>query len=176
MTQPLAVSAFSTAYVEREDRIAVVVTSPDGERLALMLTRRLAGRLVNGLAGLLERTSSIAHHLPEDARGAVILFEHQGAVTQPKESSVEQAAPSIESRDERVPMLLLTDVGVTTHPDRFRVTLRHADHALAAFDCGRSDLHRLIAIIQSTCDQVGWRVPIQATWLHPDADGALTVN
>lgn len=176
MARSLTVSAISVAYSEHEDRLAIVVTSQADERLALMLTRRLAGRLINGLASLLERTSALAQDVPVETRDAVVLFEHQGALNQSKTNNDQQAEPSDKNNNERVPMLMLTDISVTTHPKHFIVTLQHTNEIIAKFKCGRNDLHRLIAMLRSKCEEADWNLSIDVNWLLPNADGSMTVN
>lgn len=176
MKLPLSVSTISIAYIEHEDRLAIVVTSQDGERLALMLTRRLAGGLINALAGLLERTSVIGQDVPVETRDAVVLFEHQGALTKTNDANHEPGEPSSETKDDRISMQLITDVSITTHPSHFVVILRHTNQVIANFNCGRDDLHRLVAMIRSKCEHADWNLAINVNWLQPNADGSMTIN
>lgn len=176
-TLPLAATSISFLYVEAEDRLAFVVTAAS-DRLALLVTRRLASRLVNGLAGLLERTSAAALEAPAQARGDVVMFEHQGAVAAAQAAAETSAAAPTGGETPvsgDVASVLIDSVDVTTHPDRFALVLKKGPQALATMEVGRADLHRIVAVLRRKCEEAEWRVPIETTWLDV-ATGSMTLN
>ena len=184
MTVPVAVSV-SVLYSLTEDRLAMVAIAADGTQQVLMVTRRLAVRLVNGFAHLLERTSAAAAEAPERARGDMVMFEHQGALSSisPPASSAESASP----RGGAVPpaaaavaratakAVLMHAVDVTVTPERFVLTLKSEAGPVASMEVTRGDLHRLLALVRRKCDEAEWRVPIQTRWLDLKS-GSMTLN
>lgn len=183
MTVPVAVSV-SVLYSLTEDRLAMFAIAADGTQQVLMVTRRLAVRLVNGFAHLLERTSAAAAEAPERARGDMVMFEHQGALSSisPSASPAESSSP----RGGSVPpaaavaratakAVLMHAVDVTVTPERFVLTLKSDAGPVASMEVTRGDLHRLLALVRRKCDEAEWRVPIQTRWLDLKS-GSMTLN
>lgn len=172
---PVMASSISLVYIEAQDRLALFVSAASGEQLALMVTRRLAARLVNGLAGLLERTSAAALEAPAEARGDVVMFEHQGAVAA-VQAAPRQAPPAGSAAvDHQVASILMDSVDVTTHRDSFVLLLKSGEQALASLQVSRSDLHRIVAVLRRKCEEAEWNLPIETTWLDL-ATGSMTLN
>lgn len=175
---PFSATSISLAYVEAEDRIALLAGAATGDRLAMMVTRRLAIRLVNGLAGLLERTSAVAQEAPSEVRGDVVMFEHQGALAAADgEPRMPRAVPSTleQGQQSQVASILIDAVDVTTHPDRFTLAFKAGGGALATMKVNRADLHRVVALLRRKCEEADWRVPIEALWLDAST-GSVTLN
>jgi len=76
----LSPTHLSLSYNIAEDRLIIIATGQNKARLALLLTRRLTERLINGLAALLEKSSVVAARAPAELRGDVVLLEHQVAL------------------------------------------------------------------------------------------------
>ncbi len=183
MTVPVATS-LSVLYAVKEDRLAMVPTAADGTQRVLMVTRRLAGRLVNGFAHLLERTSAAAAEAPEHARGDMIMFEHQGALVsghpaaRPARDPAAPTAPGPSTPAlATVPAnaALMDAVDVTVKPDRFVLTLKSDAGPVSSMEVTRGDLHRLLALMRRKCDEAEWNVPIQTRWLDLKS-GSMTLN
>lgn len=183
---PLAVTSISFLYVEKEDRLALIVSSAAGDQLALLMTRRLAIRVINGLAGLLERTSAKAQEAPAEVRGDVVMFEHQGAVATADHETLEtpgvnegqgksRQAPQATDDQQQVATVLFDSIDVTTHPDRFTLGFRAGQQLLAGMDVSRSDLHRIVAVLCRKVEDAQWQIPIETTWLDIST-GSLTLN
>jgi hypothetical protein len=176
---PKAIS-ISVLYHAAEDRLACVATAADNSQLALMVTRRLTTRLVNGFAHLLERTSLAAQEAPERARGDIVMFEHQGAI-----ASGAQAAPAAESlpsqgiskgtETTRLPSMLMDAIDIKIRPKLFILSLKSGGKAVAQMQVTRADLHRLLALLRRKCDEADWDIKNETSWLDLDA-GSMTLN
>lgn len=173
----LTAVSLSVMYHPGEDRLVCVAAGSDGGRLALMVTRRLAIRLVNGFARLLERTSAAALEAPARARGDIVMFEHQGALASAAGPAPASAAPAPEAppAQAQMPTQLLDAIDVKVHPDRFALTLKSGAQELARMQVSRHDLHRLLALLRRKCDEAAWHVPIETGWLDLEA-GSMTLN
>ncbi|WP_164550267.1 hypothetical protein, partial [Devosia equisanguinis] len=78
----LPVSGLTIAYSAVEDRLVVWLRGQEQQLVPLLFTRRLSALLINGLAGILARSSPAAAQAPAALRDDVILMEHQGAMAQ----------------------------------------------------------------------------------------------
>lgn len=172
MSLPIAAKSMSFTHSESEDRLVLLVEGEAGARLALMFTRRLTERLMNGLASIIERSSVAANHAPADMRGDVILLEHQGAVsaaTGPTGSDgSSKADPSGgEGMTGEVPARLVTSVTVNTQPENFDFVIRDGEIALARFQVNRTELHRILDILGRQAKAAAWNLRTEAGWLEP---------
>ena len=167
--------SLSLIYNQHEDRLIMTTTLSSGERRALLLTRSLTGRLVNGLAGLLKRSSKVAARAPDEMRDDLVLLEHQGAVsslsgghsasrmTQP--ASGEKQLPL---QPETLPAILVTSISVQTRPTHFEFVFKAGKQAIARFDPNRSELHRLLRLLIRKTEEADWRLDLQSDWLEAD--------
>lgn len=177
MDQPQAEPAIgqvSLGYSAKEDRLVLWLGSGEGAR-SLFLTRRLCALLINGLAGLLARSSSVAAQAPADMRNDIVLMEHQGAMAA---ASVRPASPESlppVSATASAPMLVET-VNITTTPDNFRLVFRPSpEGAGPEVALSRSDLHLVLEMLKRQTDLAEWNLPIAPGWLTT-ASGQVTVN
>ncbi|WP_093154770.1 hypothetical protein [Thalassobaculum litoreum] len=172
MPLPIAVKSMSFAHSEPEDRLVLLVEGEAGARLALMFTRRLTERLMNGLAGIIERSSVAANHAPADMRGDVVLLEHQGAVLATSEPSGAGVLPGTQQSQAEaitgeVPARLVTSVSVTVHPETFDVVMHDAETILARFQANRTELHRILDVFGRQAKAAEWNLRTEASWLEP---------
>ena len=193
MTQgnPSPAASVSVVYHSAEDRLLFVVTGADNLKRAIMVTRRLTIRLIDGFAHLLDRTSSAAQEAPEWARSDMIMFEHQGAlakvqapsaasvtapgaVTQKKPMSDTVAGAGSAAKTPPLP-ILMDAVDIKIKPKSFLLTLKSGGQAVSHMEVGRGDLHRFLALLRRKCDEADWRVVNQTKWLDLDA-GSMTLN
>lgn len=185
MTQssPPKATSISVLYHTAEDRLAFVATAADNSHLALTATRRLASRLVNGFAQLLERTSSAAQEAPEHVRGDIVMFEHQGALASAAQTTSTGSAPSqgtgtVASQGTeatRMPSLLMDTVDVKITPNLFILILKSGGKAVAQMEVTRADLHRLLALLRRKCEEADWQIKTETSWLDLDT-GSMTLN
>jgi hypothetical protein len=169
---PITVKSMSFAYSEIEDRLVWLVEEQKDDRLALMFTRRLTERLVNGLAGIIEVSSLSVKHAPAEMRGDVILLEHQGAVSAATElvdaaESTKAYSAAVHGMTGEVPVRLVTSVSVNTLPENFDFVLRDGETALAHFRVNRTELHRILSIISGQAQAAEWSLRTEVGWLKP---------
>jgi hypothetical protein len=164
----------SFGYNEPEDRLVLLVASAAGEHVALLFTRRLTGRLINGLAAVLERSSAAAKQAPAGLRGDVVLLEHQGALSAASTpdgtgegKSAEKGNASADRVTKEVPVRLVASVSVTTKPDTFEFSISDAKEALATFAANRTEVHRLLDVLARQVKSANWNLQPVATWLEP---------
>jgi len=187
-TSPPKAISVSVLYHAAEDRLACVATAADNSQLVLTVTRRLTGRLVNGFAHLLERTSSAAQEAPERARGDIVMFEHQGAIAsgaQPTQASGSSPIPETATEGatgtsqgpetKRLPSVLMDAIDVKVTPTLFVLILKSDGNAVAQMEVTRADLHRLLALLRRKCDEADWDIKTETRWLDLDA-GSMTLN
>lgn len=163
----------SLGYSAREDRLVLWLGTGEGANM-LFVTRRLCALLINGLVGVLARSSPTAAHAPAELRNDVVLMEHQGAMAA---SSVMPAdadtLPPISS-DAPPPMLVET-VNITTTPSAFRLVFRPSPQGDGpAITLSRSDLHMVLEMLKRQSELAQWSLPVDTGWLA--ASGQVTVN
>ena len=174
MSEPSTALSFSFAYNEPEDRIISIVKTLENKNIALLITRRLASRLINGLAAILETSSSVANRAPANMRGDIILLEHQGA-KQSAASSTEsvEAAPQWTSNepevnpDEPVPLHLVTSVDTQTLPTHFDLTAKGAQGSVIKSRLNRNEMHLFIDVLTRHANAADWNISTEAEWLEP---------
>ncbi len=179
VTLPIKAAHLSFAYDQAEDRLMVLASNAGGETIALQLTRRLTGRIVNAVAQLLEKSSSAAQHAPAEMRDDMILLEHQGALQSRASATSPEAAASGEAEPVpkklvRPPQLVQT-ISITTHPRSFALVIKGAKQDLAALSVSRMDLHRILETIRRVADKANWQISIDASWLMPE-DSEVVLN
>lgn len=160
----------SVGYSQVEDRLVLWIGSGEGAP-TLHLTRRLTGMLINGLAGILARSSATAAQAPADMRDDVVMMEHQGAMTT---SGPVPADPA--SLPPPAPPILVQTVNITTHTTSFSLIFRSGQEVeVATVRLSRTELHRVIELLRRQSDVAGWALPVDAAWLAPGA-AQVTVN
>lgn len=171
--EPL-IGQVSLGYSAKEDRLVLWLGSGEAAS-ALFLTRRLCALLINGLAGILARSSSVAAQAPAEMRNDIVLMEHQGAMAA---ASMRPANPDNlppVSAASSVPMLVET-VNITTSTSSFRLTFRPSPEELGpVVDLSRSDLHLVLEMLKRQSDLAEWNLPLDPGWLTT-ASGQVTVN
>lgn len=182
--------SLSFTYDPRADRILLTVMVGSGEeqrRRLLLMTRRLTGRLVDGLAQLLEKTSPVAAQAPAEVRDDIILFEHQDAVTsggddQPgggREAARTLSPGTNPNAGANAAAALLDTVDVTVKPTRFDLTFKAGQDTLS-ISVGRAELHRLVEVLSRQAAHAAWNLAPETAWLSRLGVGpetaSLTVN
>jgi hypothetical protein len=180
------------AYDQREDRLLLTVATgiigPDGriepqQAHDVLVTRRLAGRLIDGFASLLERTSAVAAKAPADMREDIILLEHQGAIA-PGKPRAESAAPDPDQDQDqdhdRVPPArqfsgLLDAIDIGIRPTSFELALKTGGTVVTHFAVTRVELHRILEILSRHAENAGWNLTPQASWMAP-GETSITLN
>lgn len=185
MADPIKAKNLNFNYVEAEDRLIIVVQGEYGEKLGLFLTRRLTERLVNGFAGILEKSSPMAAQAPAEMRGDVVLLEHQGALegagskgtSSTAAAAGSGASPAIPRQQQiQITTALISSVDISTKPTHFEIVIKSVDKVLVRFDINRSGLHRVIGLLTEKAEEAAdWNIRIEASWLEA-GQTTLTVN
>ena len=175
---PIRAATLTVAYGETEDRLTLVAADAGGRGVHAALTRRLTERVVNGLAGLLERSSAVAVQAPAEMRDDIILMEHQGAlygrgVDKGADTGAggNPAAPDGDAAGaapaDLPPPLLLTAVDVTVTPATFEIRMRAGATPLIALSVDRLGAHRIVETLGQRAEAAGWHIALDAAWLDP---------
>lgn len=178
MKDPSKVKSLTLVHNEPEDRLVLLVSFESEEKRALLITRALAGRLINALATVLEKSSIAASQAPAEVRGDLVLMEHQKAVTPPVDQTSPQSPRSSEPSKEPIPSrsqhqlssppVLITSVDIATHPTHFDIAVKTGNEIMVRWNTNRVELHRLLALLIRKAEEANWRLPAKAEWLERD--------
>ncbi|GHA32654.1 hypothetical protein GCM10007989_30970 [Devosia pacifica] len=175
MTLPITVSKLSLVYNPGEDRIALGVRDADGERVILLLTRRMTGRLINGLGAILKRSSPTVTSAPEELRNDVILMEHQQALQEEQERQAKprtSAEPSdddtAEAHESQPQIALVSDIDVSTHRTHFELKFRAGERPLAIAEISRRAMHLFVDALTKRAQEADWTLSYSEDWLAED--------
>jgi len=166
-----ATQSLSIAYNEKEDRLLLTLSAKD-VRLRLLLTRRLAGGLINALADLLAKTSPGAQQASQDVRESMVLFEHHDAVqAAARRNAATGAQPKVDATapPKLLPPVLLAAVDIGRKGERFTLVFKGPQQALASFLASRHELHQVLDMLRSKTVSAGWALSIDAGWLDAGA-------
>jgi hypothetical protein len=161
----------SFGYNEQEDRLALLGKDDQGRTAALLLTRRFTQRLINGLAGLLERTSPLAAQAPTEMRSDIVLIEHQGALSDPAKGPSTEAKRTAPPSPRGVPagsLQLVVKINVKTTRTEFQMILEASKGPPVAMNLNRLDLHRFLDLLKRRADAADWNIQVGVPWLEPD--------
>lgn len=158
------------SFDDAEDRITLRCTLNDKTAVALSLTRRLTGPLLEKLAKLLLKTSDVAAPLPAQLQEEVIVMEHARALAlvaaQAQQSNTPASAP--DAADAQPACHLLTRIDF--QPQAGACTLQFfcngSDAALTAITFNRAQLHWFIDTLDRFAKRADWEIqPFQRGWL-----------
>lgn len=163
----------SLGYSSREDRMVMWLGTGE-EAKTLFVTRRLCALLINGLAGVLVRSSPVAAQAPASLRDDVVLMEHQGAMAAASVGPADaDKLPSLAS-GAAAPMLVET-VNITVTPADFRLVFRPSPQGDGPqIALSRADLHRVLEMLKRQSELAEWSLPPAPNWLS--ASGQVTIN
>ncbi|WIJ24034.1 hypothetical protein [Devosia sp. RR2S18] len=180
---PQSSSAFTATQLkilfhEPEDRLIVLALDAGGGQQALLLTRRLTARLINGIASIIERSNTAASKAPDAMRSDIVLMEHQGAIAGVGQGNTGVSKPETDaSAGETIQVTprLVTTVNIKVTPKDFHMVVQGGGGAPVAVVLNRLDLHRLVELLKRQAEAAGWNLQIEADWLGDD-HGQLTLN
>jgi hypothetical protein len=163
----------SLGYSTREDRLVLWLGTGDGAK-TLLVTRRLCALLINGLAGVLARSSAVAAHAPAALRDDVVLMEHQGAMAAAVVGPADaEQLPSLSSGASAA--MLVETVNINVTPAAFRLVFRPSPQGDGPeITLSRSDLHMVLEMLKRQSELAQWNLPLEPGWLS--ASGQVTVN
>lgn len=167
----------SLAFNMPEDRLFLWFANKEGKITpGLFLTRRMTARLIDGVAGLLARSSSTASRAPEEMRDDIVLMERQGAMAAAAQSAGDAAAqPAASAPAVPTKAVLLQKVDIATKPATFQLVLHPAGANPFAVEVNRADLHLMLEALQRRAGEAGWNLSPDTSWLSGAPD-QVTLN
>jgi hypothetical protein len=158
-------------FNETEDRLVLIARDGHDKAVAFALTRRLTGRLINGLATVLERSNTFASTAPAEMRDDIILMEHQGALSGTGEEQPDTSGAWSSGEGTlrlNAPAHLVTKIDIKTAPTDFQILLHTNDGVQIGTKLNRVDLHRVVEVIKRKAEAADWNIQIGALWLEAD--------
>ena len=165
-TLPIVATNLRFAYNETEDRLTVLATDAQSQGVHVALTRRLTDRLINGLAQLLEQTSTVAVKAPAEMRDDIILMEHQDALYGQGQAPTTDPGTGKALPNLPVPRLV-TSIDVSITPTTFEIRVGDAQTPLITLSLDRFHVHRLVEALSQRAEAAGWHIAVNAAWLEP---------
>lgn len=173
--QSFQARSLTLTYNAPEDRLVLLVVGAGNEKVGMLITRRLTARLINGLAGILEKSSPAVSRAPAEMREDVVLLEHQEAVGRPGSQGQKDAAPlagksgtAQGGQPVQIKPILLTAIDVSTKPTHFELKLKSGENVITGFIATRNELHRTLGMLKSKAQEADWNLSLEASWLGPD--------
>ena len=151
-------------YDENEDRIFIDFSDAES-RCRLWLTRRLTRRLWSAIIDILERSSPTVSKTPADMRKEVIAFEHLSAISRPEPAAADPSAqPPADKADRGAALLHKVDINFTQ--EAFRLVFHTAAEARAGLTVGRTELHKILALVDQCATAAEWDLGVATEWLR----------
>lgn len=155
-------------FNEAEDRVVLYCTFADQAPVALLLTRRMAGPLLQRLAKILMETSDMAATLPAKLREDVIMMEHAQALARVAEQAARTDIVALPTEQKAPVRHLLTRIDIQRQAERCTLLLycNGAEIALAAVMLSRAQLHWFVDTLDRFAQRAEWDFkPLQRGWL-----------
>ncbi|MFA7240874.1 MAG: hypothetical protein WC091_12240 [Sulfuricellaceae bacterium] len=168
-------------FNEAEDRIVLHCTFDDQAPVALLLTRRMTGAILEKLAIILMESSDMAAALPAKLREDVIMMEHAQTLAKMAEQAAhtDAVAPPTAPPTAQKPLVrhLLTRIDIRRQPEHCALLLycNSSETALAVIMLTRAQLHWFVNAMDRFAQRAEWELkPLQRGWLA-QRDEAATV-
>lgn len=153
----------SMSYLPEEDRILLLIGTPDGEEYRFILTRRLVKSLVPALAQLMGLTpdeNKPSETGPLDLQSARMQYEHQKAI---EGSNFEEAFHS--EADSSFPLgetpVLINGFVLQEQPNGFMLVLRMVNGKEMNMTLPQEVVHSLYKLFADTIQNAEWDIPLQ---------------
>ena len=141
-------------YDQAEDRLILIATFPDSERVALAMTRRLGRAVIGKLIELLMSSSPEVSRAAAEHREDVLLFEHVAAVTAGAGEGTPAAGASPE--EPLAPPTLLCRVDLMPAAERLAVKFFDAGGQRFNLVLDRAQVHQLLGIMANKAREAAW--------------------
>jgi hypothetical protein len=155
--QEIRLVSVNVKYVATEDRLALVGVDSAGQRLPLMLTRRLTQRLINALSDLLERTQPLEDKAGLITRGDLYTLEQSKALQELREKPQGSSTPA---GGNRLPAQLIQHVDLSVNQAGARLTFRGDGSRTCVLVADRHATHVLIDLLQRKSIEAEWRLDV----------------
>jgi hypothetical protein len=141
-------------YATREDRILAAINAGHPEAWSCWLTRRLVLVLLERAAKLLATTSPLAQRAPSEARGDIVAFERDAAIAHTAKAM--SPTPPDLVKTSGTAAELVDRVTISGQEGHFRVELVGDSGDGAAGAVARSELQRILQMLQGEVVKAGW--------------------
>ena len=141
-------------YVPREDRILAAINAGHADAWSCWLTRRLALALLERTTGYLASRSDLAQRAPTEFRGEAIAFERDAAIA--KTASAMSITPPAVLKSTATGAELAERLTISQQRDGFRLELRGPSEDGAAGLVKRTELERILQMLQAEVAKAGW--------------------
>jgi hypothetical protein len=155
-------STIRMGFLEPDDRLLLDFVYPD-ETITLLITRRIARRMIQGLAQMLANADAAMARVPASHKTEMLIWEHLSA-RQPAMGGGEDAATEQPPRKTK-PWPLLEKLDISAQKNGFHLSFHGSDGSLATLDTNRGELHRLLASLRQLARHADWDLDTEVGWL-----------
>lgn len=158
-------------YDRESDRIQLLLADKERWSLEIQLTRRITRRLLVALVNLLARSNPILRRAPAGVRLEVIVLEHLGALSGHSLTTQSRPPAQVSAPSDFVcaRSVVATVINVRALPDSFSLRIGEADKPDAEIKLSRTDLHRLLAVLDRHAEKAEWNLQAETGWLGKTA-------
>jgi hypothetical protein len=157
-----SITSIRLGFLESDDRLLLDFVCSDETR-PLLVTRRIARRMIQGLAKMLANPNPAMARVPDSHKTEMLIWEHLTALT-PAGAGGDDAAAGVPPR-RPAPWPLLTRLDLNAHDNVFRLRFEASDHGAVAVDMTREELHRLLANLRQLARHAEWDLDAEVGWL-----------
>jgi len=155
------IDAFSFEYNEVQDRILLSGNLyNEGREIRFWLTRRLALRLLNAAADLIEKTSPSVISSPVDHKGAMASFEHQRAQQDQSNVTTGSGSPvsSVSNAEAVIEPSILKRLDISYQNKFYKLAFytSNSNEVAASSQVDSNQLHQIISFIHQGAKSLEW--------------------
>jgi hypothetical protein len=166
-----SITSIRMGFLESEDRLLLDFVYTD-DILSLQITRRIARRMIHGLAQMLASPTPAMARVPASLKTEMLIWEHLSALNPAGAGGGAEPAGSPSRRPTPWPLLLRLDINALK--DAFRLRFEASDQDAVTLTMTREELHRLIANLRQLARHADWNLEAEVGWLvEADSPTAL---
>jgi hypothetical protein len=154
VTKLLALKSITFAYDSREDRVLAVVNPGRPPSWSCWLTRRLVLALLENAGKFLATTSTLVQRAAPEARGEIVAFEREAAVT--KTAPGMSLTPPKVLKTTVATAELVQKVTVAQQGERIRLELHGIAGGQSHANLAREELQRILQMLHVEVVKAGW--------------------
>lgn len=155
-------------FNEAEDRIVLRCLFSETAASGLLLTRRMAGPLLERLAQILVETSNVAATLPARLKEDMMMMEHAHALAKVSEQSAQTTPVEMPPEQKALVHYLLTRIDIQRQPEQCTLLFycNGGETALAVLTLSRVQLHWFVDTLDRFTQRAAWDFkPPMRGWL-----------
>jgi hypothetical protein len=153
-------------FLETDDRLLVDFVNAEHTQ-TMLITRRIARRIIRGVAQLLAQSSAVMARVPVSHKTDVLVWEHLSALQTGNAATIpgEKSADNQPTDRPAKPFPLLHKLDINVQPSSFHLAFVGVDNQSFSIDVTRSELHRLIAALRQAARHAEWDLDAEVGWL-----------